>query len=59
MKSEIKKESGYYNLEDLKYAQKLSYAQRMEMLEQLNEFLMRAMPERNKRISIKLREMGF
>lgn len=59
MKSEINEEGEYYNLEDLKYAQKLSYSQRMEMLEKINEFLMKAMPERSKRISLKLREMNF
>ena len=59
MKSEINEESGYYNLEDLKYAQKLSYGQRMEMLEKINEFLMKTMPERSKQISLKLREINF
>jgi len=29
------------------------------MLEKINEFLMKAMPERRKQISIKLREMNF
>lgn len=52
-------DSGYYNLDDLKYAQKLSYGQRMEMLEKINEFLMKTMPEKSKQISLKLREMNF
>lgn len=59
MKSEINEENEYYNLEDLKRAQKLTYGQRMEMLEKINEFLMKAMPEKSKQISRKLREMNF
>ena len=59
MKSEINEENEYYNLDDLKRAQKLSYDQRMEMLEKINEFLMKTMPERSKQISLKLREMNF
>ena len=52
-------EGDYYNLDDLKYAQKLSYGQRMEMLEKINEFLMKAMPERSKQISLKLQKYNF
>lgn len=59
MKSEINEENEYYNLDDLKRAQKLTYGQRMEMLEKINEFLMKTMPERSKQISLKLREMNF
>jgi hypothetical protein len=39
-------EDQYYNLDELKHARKLSYGQRMEMLERINEFLMKAMPEK-------------
>ena len=59
MKSEIKEENEYYNLDDLKRAQKLTYGQRMEMLEKINEFLMKAMPERSKQISLKLQKYNF
>lgn len=59
MKSEINEENEYYNLDDLKRAQKLTYGQRMEMLEKINEFLMKTMPERSKQISLKLKEYNF
>ncbi|MBI4727171.1 hypothetical protein HY768_08130 [candidate division TA06 bacterium] len=55
----INKDDDYYNLDDLKRAQKLSYGQRMEMLEKINEFLMKTMSEKNKRISLKLQENNF
>jgi hypothetical protein len=59
MENEIKEESGYYNLDDLKRAQKLSYGQRMEMLEKINEFLMKTMSRKSKEISLKLKENNF
>ena len=59
MGNDIKEESGYYNLDDLKYAQKLSYGQRMELLDRINEFLMKTMPQKGKDISLKLRVMNF
>lgn len=59
MKIKADKDDGYFDLEDLKRAQKLSYGQRMEQLERINEFLSKTMPEKNKRISLKLREMNF
>ena len=52
-------ENGYFDIDDLKYAQKLTYGQRMEMLEKINEFLIKTMPEKSKQISLKLREMNF
>jgi|GEM_PF-1513760 hypothetical protein len=52
-------EKGDFDLNDLIYAQKLSYGQRMELLEQINEFLVKTMPCQSKRISLKLREMNF
>ncbi len=59
MKIETNEENEYYNLDDLKRAQKLTYGQRMEMLEKINEFLMKAMPERSKQISLKLKKYNF
>jgi len=59
VKIKADKDDGYFDLEDLKRAQKLSYGQRMEQLERINEFLTKTMPEKSKRISLKLREMNF
>lgn len=59
MKNKRKRGDGYYDLEDLKRAQKLSYGQRMERLEQINKFLSNTMPSKSLRISLKLRAMGF
>lgn len=53
------KDAEYFSLDDLKKAQKLSYRQRMEMLERINEFLSKTMPKRSKRISLKLRRMNY
>ncbi|HAD81440.1 MAG: hypothetical protein A2509_00305 [Candidatus Edwardsbacteria bacterium RIFOXYD12_FULL_50_11] len=59
MKNKINKDDQYYNLDDLRSAQKLTYGQRMEMLEKINEFLMKTMPEKSKQISLKLQENNF
>lgn len=59
MKSKINKNDEYYNIDDLKYAQKLSYGQRMDLLEKINEFLTKTMPEKSKRVSLKLQENNF
>lgn len=59
MEDRISQEDGWNSLDDLKRAQRLTYGQRLEMLEMINEFLIKAMPERSKRISRKLREMDF
>ncbi|MDQ7797786.1 MAG: hypothetical protein RDU76_02425 [Candidatus Edwardsbacteria bacterium] len=59
MRNKINKDDQYYNLDDLRSAQKLSYGQRMEMLEKINEFLMKTMPEKSKQISLKLQENNF
>jgi hypothetical protein len=59
MKNKINKDDQYYNLDDLRSAQKLSYGQRMEMLERINEFLTKTMPEKSKQISLKLQENNF
>lgn len=59
MKSKINKDDEYYNLDDLRSAQKLSYGQRMDLLEKINEFLMKTMPEKSKHISLKLQENNF
>jgi len=59
MKNKINKDDQYYNLDDLRSAQKLSYGQRMEMLEKINEFLMKTMSEKSKHISRKLQENNF
>lgn len=59
MRNKINKDDQYYNIDDLRSAQKLSYSQRMEMLEKINEFLMKTMPEKSKRISLKLQENNF
>ncbi len=58
MPNKTSKDSDYFSLDDLKRAQKLSYGQRMEMLERINEFLSKTMPKRSKRISLKLRRMN-
>jgi hypothetical protein len=59
MRNKINKDDQYYNLDDLRSAQKLTYRQRMEMLEKINEFLMKTMPEKSKQISLKLQENNF
>jgi hypothetical protein len=59
MRNKINKDDKYYNLDDLRSAQKLTYRQRMEMLEKINEFLMKTMPEKSKQISLKLQENNF
>ncbi len=59
MSSNSVKDVEYFSLDDLKKAQKLSYGQRMDMLERINEFLSKAMPKRSKRISLKLRRMNY
>jgi hypothetical protein len=59
MVNKIGAEDEYYNIDDLKYAQKLSYGQRMELLEKINEFLMQAMPQKSKRISLRLQQNNF
>jgi len=55
----MKMDNEYFDLEDLKNAQKLSYKKRMQLLEDLNNFILKAMPEDAKKISSKLREAGF
>ena len=59
LRNKINKDDQYYNLDDLRSAQKLSYGQRMEMLEKINEFLMKTMSEKSKHISQKLQENNF
>ena len=59
MENEINDEGGYYDIADLTYAQKLSYSERMELLEKLNEFLMKTMPKKSKQIHLKLQEINF
>ena len=58
MKNKIN-EGEYYNIDDLKFAQKLSYGQRMELLKKINEFLMKTMPQKSKQIHLKLQEINF
>jgi len=59
MKNDITKNDEFFNIDDLKNAQKLTYSERLKILEEINEFIMIAMPEENKQISLKLQENGF
>jgi hypothetical protein len=59
MKNETREESGYYDIDDLICAQRLSYGERMELLDRINEFLMRTMPQRSKEISLILKRSNF
>ncbi len=59
MKNDITKNDEFFNIDDLKNAQKLTYSERLKILEEINEFIMIAMPKENKQISLKLQENGF
>ena len=47
------------NEDYIKWCLSLTPEKRMQCLEKLNEFLYKAMPEKNKEIARKLREEGF
>ncbi|HDP70238.1 MAG TPA: hypothetical protein ENN38_05475 [Actinobacteria bacterium] len=59
MKNNATKDDEYFNIDDLKAAQKLSYGERLKLLEDINEFLMKTMSKENKQISLKLQENDF
>lgn len=59
MKDEMPDQGGYFDVDDLRRAQKLSYAERMELLEDMIVFLTKMMPLESKQISLKLQDSGF
>ena len=59
MKNNTTKDDEYFNIDDLKTAQKLSYGERLKLLEDINEFLMKTMSKESKQISLKLQENDF
>ncbi|MGM0601150.1 MAG: hypothetical protein ACQETH_15175 [Candidatus Rifleibacteriota bacterium] len=52
-------ENEWFNDDDLKAALKLTYAQRLEMLQNFNAFILSAMSKENLKIAMELRKSGF
>lgn len=49
----------WFNDDDLKKALKLTYAQRLELLESFNKFILSAISDENLKISMQLKNSGF
>lgn len=54
-----KRNKSEYDIEALKRYMKLSAKEKLEYLEELNKFLSIAIPEKNKKIWKKLKDMGW
>jgi len=59
MKSEKNNTNEWFDMNDLLVSLSMTPKQRMDRLEQLNEFLDKAMPKKSKEIWKKLKKMGF